>query len=125
MKLHLNSGSGQYLFTGYENDRVFINRQPYSSSLIVMPDSVISDWDATDFASLSEAHFARVLQLQPELVLLGTGARLQFPHPRLYRCLTEAQIGVECMDSQAAARTYNILMAEDRRVACMILFDAS
>lgn len=123
MKLHLSTGSGQYLFTGYEHDRVFINRQPYTHSLIITPDVVVSDWGASDFASLQEAHFERLLQLQPELVLLGTGSRLQFPHPRLFRCLTERQIGVECMDSQAAARTYNILMAEDRRVVCGILFD--
>lgn len=124
MKLHLSNGSGQYLFTGYENDRVFINRQPYSSSLIITPDELVTDWGASDFDHLEEGHFERLLHLKPELVVFGTGQRLRFPHPALFRCLTAQQIGIEFMDTQAAARTYNILMAEDRRVVCGILFDA-
>ena len=56
------------------------------------------------------------------MLLLGTGARQRFPHPRLYRALTDAGIGVECMDTPAACRTYNILVAEDRRVVAAILF---
>ena len=123
MKLHLATPSGQYLFTGYDADNVFINRQAYQHSLIVTPQLLVTDWGATDFASLREEHFQRLLQLEPELVVFGTGKQLQFPHPSLYRSLTAAQIGVEFMDSHAAARTYNILMAEDRRVVCGILFD--
>lgn len=123
MKLHLTPGSGQYLVTGYETDCIFINREPYRSSLIVTPDVLVTDWGATTFAALTEAHFERLLALKPELVLLGTGPRLQFPHPALYRCLTERQIGIEFMDTQAAARTYNILMAEDRHVVAGILLE--
>ena len=60
--------------------------------------------------------------MQPEVVLLGTGAKLRFPHPRLTRLLSDARIGIEVMDLQAACRTYNILMAEERKVAAALLF---
>lgn len=122
MKLHLSTGSGQYLFTGYESDHVLINHKPYSSSLIISPNQLITDWSASSFDALEESHFDPFLELDPEVVLLGTGATLRFPHPRLFRSLTHKQIGIEFMDSHAAARTYNILMAEDRRVVCGILF---
>lgn len=123
MKLHLTPGSGQYLVTGYENDRIFINREPYFSSLVITPQELVTDWEAAQADALTEVHFERILQLQPELVLIGTGKRLRFPHPALFRCLTERQIGVEFMDTQAAARTYNILMAEDRHVVCGLVLE--
>jgi uncharacterized protein len=56
------------------------------------------------------------------VVLLGTGGRLRFPHPRLTAALARARIGLEVMDLQAACRTYNNLMAEERNVAAALLF---
>jgi uncharacterized protein len=58
-------------------------------------------------------------------VILGTGRRQRFVHPALTACLTARRIGVECMDNQAACRTYNILMAEGRRVALALIIDAA
>ena len=80
-----------------------------------------SDWNVASFDELSEAHFAYFLDLKPDVLLLGTGARQRFPHPRLYRALTNAGIGLECMNTPAACRTYNILVAEDRKVVAAIL----
>ena len=59
--------------------------------------------------------------LRPEVALLGTGATIRFPHPRLTRALTDARIGLEVMDTPAACRTFNILAAEGRKVAVAIL----
>ena len=61
--------------------------------------------------------------LEPEIVLLGTGDRQHFPHPRLLAPLTERRIGVEVMDTRAACRTFNILVAEGRRVAAALVID--
>ena len=80
-------------------------------------------WEAASFEALSEEHFAGLAALAPEIVLLGTGPRLRFPHPRLTRPLTGARIGLEVMDLNAACRTYNILVSEDRRVAAALLFE--
>ena len=61
--------------------------------------------------------------LDPEVVLLGTGSRQRFPHPRLSRPLADARIGLEVMSTAAACRTYNILMAEGRKVAAALLVE--
>ena len=58
------------------------------------------------------------------MVILGTGPRQRFVHPRLIAALTARRIGVETMDNPAACRTYNILMAEGRRVALALILDA-
>jgi uncharacterized protein len=57
------------------------------------------------------------------VALLGTGSRQRFPHPRLSRALSEARIGLEVMTTAAACRTYNILMAEGRKVAAALLLE--
>ena len=66
-------------------------------------------------------HLAMILPLQPELVILGSGSRLRFPHPSLLQALMAARIGVETMDTVAACRTYNVLAAEGRRVVAALL----
>jgi uncharacterized protein len=121
MKLHLTTASGQNLFTGYGDDHVLVNKQRYERSLIVMPEQLLENWDAATFEDLAQAHFEFILTLQPEIVLLGTGRSQRFPHPRLSQALTQANIGVEAMDTGAACRTYNILMAEGRKVAVALL----
>ena len=98
-----------------------VNGVRYDSSIVVLAEAVRDDWQVASFGALNEAHFAYFLALEPEVLLLGTGARQCFPHPRLYRALTDAGIALECMDTPAACRTYNILVAEDRKVIAAIL----
>jgi uncharacterized protein len=121
MKLHLTHHEGKNLITGYGAGWVEINETRYQQSLIVLPGLLVTDWQATGFDILAEAHFERVAQLAPEIVLLGTGATHRFIHPRLSRALTEAGIGLECMHTAAACRTYNILMSEGRHVAAALI----
>ena len=99
-----------------------VNGERYGHSIVVLAEEVRCDWDAAGFDQLTDAHFAYFLALKPDVLLLGTGATQRFPHPRLYRALTDAGIGVECMSTPAACRTYNILVAEDRKVVAAILF---
>lgn len=121
MKLQLEQGAGQNLFTGYGEDYVAINREPYRNSLILLPDLIVPDWAPAAFEDLEAAHLEAILRLEPEVVLLGTGRRLRFPAPALSRAFPEAGIGLEVMDNFAACRTYNILMAEGRRVAAALI----
>ena len=109
------------MFTGYGTGHVIVNHKRYEQSLIVLPDRIVENWDPNSFEDITAEHFDFVMSLQPEMVLFGTGAALHFPHPRLTRSLIEAGIGVEVMDTAAACRTYNILMAEGRRVAAALL----
>lgn len=121
MKFHLANPGDTKLFTAYAADHVMVNRERYSSSIVVRAEEVRTDWEIVRVDELNEAHFEYFLALQPEVLLLGTGSRQHFPHPRLYRALTNAGIGVECMDTPAACRTYNILVEEDRKVVAAIL----
>ena len=121
MALHLNTNSNQNLFTGHGEGYVAINGRPFQQPVVVMAGQVRTDWPATDFASLTAAHFDYFLELKPEVVLFGTGAKQQFAHPNLYRELIKARIGIEFMDTPAACRTYNILVAEDRHVIAAVL----
>jgi uncharacterized protein len=121
MKLHLTQAEGQNLITGYGDGWVEINRKRYERSLIVLPESIIEDWQLSDFDSLTAEHFQRLVALKPEVVLLGTGVKHRFIHPRLTAPLTALGISVECMDTAAACRTYNILMGEGRQVAAILI----
>ena len=122
LKLHLSKISGINTFTGYGEGYVMVNRQRYERSMVVLPDRILTDWQPAGFDMLQAADFDRLAELAPEIVLLGTGARLRFPRPELTRALIDAHIGLEVMDLQAACRTYNILAAEDRKVAAALLF---
>ncbi|MDQ3273101.1 MAG: Mth938-like domain-containing protein [Pseudomonadota bacterium] len=82
------------------------------------------DWVCDSFEDLTEAHFARLVESGPELVIFGSGARLRFPPPALLRALMAARIGIETMDTIAACRTYNILAGEGRKVLAALLMEA-
>ncbi len=122
LKLHLSNISGVNAFTGYGEGYVMVNRQRYERNLVVLHDRILTEWQPAGFDELDAADFALLAELKPEIVLLGTGARLRFPQPELTRALIEARIGLEVMDIRAACRTYNILAAEERKVAAALLF---
>lgn len=121
MKLQLAQLDDTNLFTAHGADHVMVNGERYGHSIVVLAEEVRSDWGAAGFDDLSETHFAYFLDFKPDVLLLGTGATQRFPHPRLYRTLTGAGIGVESMTTPAACRTYNILVAEGRKVVAAIL----
>jgi uncharacterized protein len=122
VKLHASRPSGVNTITGYGEGYVMVNGERRSSSVVVLPDR-IEQWTARGFDSLTADDFQFVRELGAEIVLLGTGARQRFPHPRLTAALAQAGIGLEVMDLQAACRTYNILVAEERKVAAALLFE--
>ena len=122
MKLHATRASGVNTITGYGEGYVMVNGERRASSVIVLPDR-IEPWERKEFSQLTEADFQFLQGLGVEIVLLGTGARQRFPHPRLTAALAQAGIGLEVMDTQAACRTYNILVAEERKVAAALLFE--
>ena len=121
MKLHASSPSALNTFSGYGEGYVLVNGQRHAENMIVMPEQMLP-WSAASFDALTEADFEAIAGLNLEILLLGTGPKQRFPHPRLTRALAASRIGVEAMDLQAACRTYNILMAEERRVAAALLF---
>ncbi|HYR05933.1 MAG TPA: Mth938-like domain-containing protein [Gallionella sp.] len=121
MKLHLTNLGDTKLFTSYGADHVMVNDERHDCSIVVLAEEVRNDWNAAGFDTLDETHFAYFLDFKPDVLLLGTGTRQRFAHPHLYRVLTDAHVAVEFMDTPAACRTYNILVAEDRKVVAAIL----
>ncbi len=122
LKLHLNSADGRHQFTGYGEDHVRVNGRRLDFGLVVGPTLLEREvFRGLAFEALEIAHFEWLRAQGAEIVLLGTGPRLRFPHPSLTRPLIEAGIGLEVMDTGAACRTYNLLASEGRRVLIAIL----
>jgi uncharacterized protein len=122
MKLHASAPSGVQVVTAYGDDYVAVNGVRYRESIVVMPERMLA-WSARSFDRLTGEDFGFLASLEAEIVLLGTGPRQRFPHPQLTAPLVRAGVGLEVMDAQAACRTYNILVAEGRKVAAALLFE--
>ena len=123
MKLHSATTKQYQTVTGYDDRGVEINAERFEFSLIVMPEAAPRPWNAPTFESLTAEHFEKIEQDQPDVVILGTGERQRFVHPRLIAALSQRHIGVECMDSKAACRTYNVLMGEGRKVTLALIIE--
>jgi uncharacterized protein len=121
MKLHATTTQQYQTVTAYDETGVEINARHFSHSLLVLPESAPVEWPVESFDALSEEHFKQIDATGPDVVILGTGAKQRFVHPKLITPLTSRRIGVECMDNQAACRTYNILMAEGRKVVLALI----
>lgn len=121
MKLHLQTANGTHLITAYGDHYITVSGTRYESSLIVLPDRVIADWQAVPPSALTPEHFAELSGSGLEILLLGTGSRLHFPSPRLIHAMAQQGIGLEAMDTFAACRTYNILAGEGRKVAAALI----
>lgn len=123
MKLQSDPHSGANTITGYGDGYVEINKAPYAHAVILSSDGAISDWSVQAFEDLAAHHFTQLVDLKAELILIGTGKRQRFPKPELLKALIAAKIGFEIMDSQAACRTYNILVGEGRQVLLALIVE--
>ena len=121
MKFAQERAEGKNAFTGYGEGYVEVNRARVHASLLVSPERVVTDWPADSIEALTADHLAAIVEMHPEIVLLGTGAAFRFPEPAKLAPLYNAGIGVEVMDTPAACRTYNILMGEGRNVVAALV----
>ena len=121
MRLKPDSTGAANTIRAYDEGYIRVNDQTIRRSVIVTPELLIADWPPQAFTDLQAAHLEQLLALDPEIVLLGTGARQHFPHPRLTYPLLSQGVGIEVMDTAAACRTYNFIMVEGRRVAAALL----
>ena len=121
MKIEREQAEGKNMFTGYGEGYVEVNRARHTASLVVSASRVLTDWPARSLEALGADHFAAILELRPEILLLGTGATFRFPEPARLAPLYRAGFGVEVMDTPAACRTYNILLGEGRNVVAALI----
>jgi uncharacterized protein len=130
MQVNLDNDLSAYTIRGYQPGEIAItppiqqnseNIRPVeveviSGSFVISPRQLIRNWPPVEVSELVAAHMEILAELNPEVILLGTGPKLQFPETRILAEIHNKQIGIEIMDTAAACRTYNILMTEGRFV---------
>ncbi|KFN41702.1 Mth938-like domain-containing protein [Arenimonas metalli] len=110
-----------YVLRGISPAGVLVNQETLATSFVLTPNQLVQDWRPTAVDDLQPQDMDAVLALQPALVLLGTGPRQRFPAPAVMAALLTRGIGLEVMDSAAAARTFNVLATEGRKVVAAFL----
>ena len=121
MKLSLELPAHTHVIRAYVPGEVRVGDGVYHASLIVTATSLIEGWRPTSMADLQGTDLEPILALKPDVLLLGSGARQQFPDRATFASLYAARIGFEIMDTGAACRTYNVLVAEGRAVAAALI----
>lgn len=121
MKIQRDENTGEFTVNSFEPGHIVVNKRSYHNSVILSRDQFITDWVPQSLSELDAEHFAQILALQPEVILLGTGAKIAFPDNSILASIHQAGIGVEIMDTSAACRTFNLLASEDRNVVAALL----
>jgi uncharacterized protein len=122
MKIELDSSlSHPYRINSYEQGLVVIGDEHFVSSLIITPSIVIDNWPPQIFTDIATHHLDQIIDMKPELILLGTGSKQHFLDAALLISASKLNIGFEVMDTGAACRSYNILLQEGRNVAAALL----
>jgi uncharacterized protein len=123
MKLHTDTNSGNFAVTAYDKGYVQVGARKLTHSLLLMANSIDPTWGPESAEVLCGEHLTPLVDLKVDVLLLGTGSRQRFPRPELLRPLIEAGRSIEVMDTGAACRTYNILVAEGRTVAAALIVE--
>jgi uncharacterized protein len=121
MKFQPDTFDNRNAITRQGPGEVWVNGQRHAHSIVLPWQGAVQAWPVGALADLHASHFEPLAALKPELVVFGSGPRLQFVSPALYRALIEARIGLETMDTAAACRTYNVLASEGRRVVAALV----
>ena len=109
--------------SGYGPGWVAVGADRIDHSVIIGSRGERIAWNCANYDDLGPAHFEQLAQLQPEVVIFGSGDRIRFPRAAWLRALVTSGIGIETMDTAAACRTYNILAQEGRQVTVALLLE--
>ena len=123
MELTPDSYDGTYIITGYEADAVLINQKAYQATLILGRDTLLTTGLPSQFKDIDETHIEMLIQLQPKLIIIGSGQSIKQLPPQYAAQLNQNGIGVEVMDTIAACRTLSLLLSEDRNAYTMLFFE--
>lgn len=116
MQLHLERPGHEFFLRGADGASALVNERRLTASFVLAPDTLIEDWPVRDVKAMVPADLDALFALQPELILLGCGATQTFPPAATLAACLSRGIGLETMTNAAAARTFNVLASEDRRV---------
>ena len=112
--------SAKLVIRSVSETTIRVNDDDYSEAIALTPDDRLCKWDEKPISELTDDDFGAIFETRPEIVLLGTGASNIFPPRELTFAFARKGIGLEVMDTAAAARTYNVLANEGRRVAAVL-----
>jgi len=121
MRFTLDRPGTAYVVRAYSPGVIRIGERDVASSVIVSATTLIEPWRPRHASELAADDLEPAVALAPEVLLIGTGPRQVFPAAAILAALHRARIGFEVMDTGAACRTYNLLLAEDRRVAAALI----
>jgi len=123
MRFSLDQAPGAQLVSAWAPGEIRVGPHRFRHSVVLKPGIDPLPWPVTTPAALTAESLALALDLEPDVLLLGTGTALRFPDPAIYAHVLARGVGMEVMDTGAACRTYNILVAEDRPVVAAIIID--
>lgn len=121
MKFTQQSPAGINVIRRYGADFVVVGAEEIRRSCLVSASALVRDWPPRSVGELGTQHLAPIFDLGPEVVVLSTGATQNFPRAALRAEFATRRIGIEIMEVGAACRTYNVLVAEERKVVAAIL----
>jgi uncharacterized protein len=121
MRFTQDTGASANLVRGYGNGELRINDDIYRSAIIVSASKLRAAPDIGSVEDLARLDPSRILEFDPELILVGTGQRQIFPAAAFRAQFLSAGIGIEVMDTGAACRTFNVLVAEQRPVVALLM----
>ncbi len=123
MKISLDVPAAFHVVRGYSPGALRIGERTFNRSLILTASTIVEGWRPLSIADLAASDLEPLLELRPEVLLIGTGGRQQFPERGVLAGLYAARLGFEIMDTGAACRTYNLLVAEGRNVAAGLIVE--
>ena len=113
--------TSRYRISSYSSQSITINEIEHQQSLIVSAVQLITTWPVSGMDDVTVENLTPLLELAPDVVLLGTGVQQIFPRAEIFALFGERGIGLEVMNNGALCRTFNILVAEDRAVVAGII----
>lgn len=125
MQLNLERPDYQYFLRGADGRAALVNDRRIEDSFVISPDDLVESWPVRDASLMTPADLDALIDLRPELVVLGTGAAQVFPPAAVLATCLQRGIGIEVMTNAAAARTYSVLAGEGRRVVAGFMFEQS
>lgn len=117
LKFTEDMGNARYRITRYGQGWIQVNEERLESSFLLGPQTLVTDWEPQTIQELTASDLEQLFAIQAEVIIIGSGIKQQFPPAETWRALVQNGTGFEVMTTEAACRTYNVLLSEARRIA--------
>jgi uncharacterized protein len=123
MELIENTEFTSNFIASIDETSVVINDKTIKESCIISNNTIITELNISSIDALKNTHIDQLLSSDPEIIILGTGIKQDFPDTSILTPIAHNNIGFEVMNNLSSSRTYNVLLNENRKVACLLLFN--